>query len=178
MKTLAIANHEINAILPCCTNEGSRTQIHTAGRETIYCDVKVKTVVQRLALRQTIDLRSLKSAAAKLTKSAIWQPLVLAPDLVLVPLKVCKPTISGDATGGYFNFPQILSTRAAENRTWIKLRSGAEIPVLWKHSTVEEHLQRAHLAALAQNNHMQLFENLARFFMMHTAGAPQKNLTS
>lgn len=175
MNPVLRANGEINAIIPCYTPTGDHTKLYAADRRNIVRALKAKTVVQKLANRQTVDLRRLKSMTAAITKSTIWQPLVLAPDLVLVPLKVRKPKISGDATGGYFNFCQISSTRALSKSTVVQFKNGEEISVLWKQSTVESHLQRAHLASLSQGGQLLLLEKLAQFFVMHSLSGIQRS---
>lgn len=168
MKYAIQPNIEISALLPYYTPVGDSSLIYTAAGEKISVAVKIKTVIRQLASRQAIDLYQLKAKTAQLTKCTIWQTLVLAPDLVLVPLKIRKPKISGDATGGYFNFHQIKSTRSAANGTCVELKSGEKITVLWKTDTVDAHLQRAHLAALAQGNQQLFFENFTRSLIANT----------
>lgn len=168
MKYTLQPNDQISALLPCYTPLGDSTLIYTASGEKYSVAVKIKTVIRQLANRQAIDLCQLKARTAQLTKCTIWQTLVLAPDLVLVPLKIRKPKISGDATGGYFNFHQMKKIDSAANGTYVELKNGEKITVLWKRGTVDAHLQRAHLAALTQGNQQLFLEHFTRCLVANT----------
>lgn len=159
-------NTKIAAIIPEYTESGDQTILFLTDGTKIPINLKVATVVRRLANRQTIDLCSLKNKTAKITKCALWHPLVLAPDLVLVPVKIRKPKISGDVTGGYFNFHHMITVQEAANSTCIKLIGNHDIYALWKIATVYEHIQRAHFTLLATNKQNFVLENFAKYLLM------------
>lgn len=159
-------NSKIAAIQPEYTAIGDRTLLFLTDGTQIPINLKVATIIRRLANRQTIDLCSLKNKTAKITKCTLWHPLVLAPDLVLVPLKIRKPRISGDVTSGYINFHHIITVQKTTNDTCIKLIGNHEIHSLWKTSTVHEHMQRAQLAFLAMNKQNLMLESLAKYLLM------------
>lgn len=176
MRSLFNSNSEINLILPHYTDSGDQTKICAIDHTSTLLPLKVKTVIRKLANRQAVDLCRLKSTATGLTKAALWQPLVLAPDLVLVPLKVRKPRVNGDSTGGYFNFFQIKSVHPSAGHTIVQCKNGEEIHVLWKQNTVNDHLQRAHLAMLAQGSQALLIERFTQFVTMITLSGMQRIL--
>lgn len=155
-------NRQIVAIVPVYTKNGDESMVLTCNGQTLSLSLKAATIVRRLANRHTIDLCSLKNKTAKITRSTIWQPLVLAPDLVLVPVKIRKPKISGDTTGGYINFTAIQKIESAEIGSVLSLAGNHHVQTLWKRTTLYEHLQKAHLASLTltpQTITMQQFFN-------------------
>ena len=89
----------------------------------------------------------------------------MAPDLVLVPLKFRKPKFHGDSTIAYFNFYEIKDCFMLQNTTFIGFKNGFKLPVLWKKRTVDDHLQRAHLAALAQRKPIIPLLNIVDFLL-------------
>ncbi len=144
------SNQELAAVVPYYSPHGDSTQLFLTNGEIMTLPLKTATIVRRLAYRQTIDLLALKAKTTKIIQSTIWQPLVLAPDLVLTPLKMRKPKISGDATGGYINFQHILAVNALPNATQLQLTGDHSILCLWKLSTVQSHLQEAQLLFLTE----------------------------
>lgn len=159
-------NSKIAAILPQYTDSGDQTLLFFTDGMQVPINLKVATIVRRLANRETIDLSSLKNKTAKLTKCALWHPLVLAPDLVLVPIKIRKPKISGDVTSGYINLHHILAVQKTFENTCIQLVGNHEIKSLWKIATVHEHIQRAQLALLAMNKQNIVLENFAKYLLL------------
>lgn len=151
MNHILPTNNEIAAILPIYTASGNSTQLLLTNGEEVFSPFKAATIIRRLAYRQTIDLLALKAKATQITQSTIWQPLVLAPDLVLVPLKTRSPKISGDATGGYINFPHIVSIKSIEKSTRLHLTGNHFVTSLWKLTTVQMHLRQAHLFLLNES---------------------------
>ena len=145
-----IPNYQhIAAILPHYTSSGDITTIITMDGKQTSTNTRIRTVLRRLALSRAADLTALRKRTAKATGSAILQPLPLAPGLVLCPVKIRIPRITGDPSTGYVNFHAV--TGVAENTTLsyqaiVKLTGGTDIPVLWTSGTVKKHLQSAKLA--------------------------------
>lgn len=150
MNPLLPENNQILAIVPIYTATGEQTKLYTKSEQNFMYDVKSPTLIKHLAARQAVDLYYLKAKAAKLTKTALCQPLVLSPDLLLVPVKFRKPKVIRDSTIGYFNFHEIECSFNLTNTTFIGFKNGLSLPVLWTKQTVDNHLQKAHLTALAQ----------------------------
>ncbi len=159
-------NSKIAAILPEYTGAGDRTLLFLTDGTEVPLNLKVATVIRRLANRQTIDLCSLKSKTAKITNCTLWHPLVLAPDLVLVPIKIRKPKISGDVTSGYINFHHIVTVQKLSNTTCIRLIGNHDIHSLWKITTIQEHIQRAHLTFLAMHKQNIALESLTKYLLL------------
>lgn len=160
-------NSKIAAVVPQYTKHGDQTSIYLTDGTHITTSLKVATIIRHLANRQIIDLSSLKNKTKQITKCTLWHPLVLAPDLVLVPIKMRKPKISGDATGGYINFHHIKTVHEAMNCTCIKLIGEHEVCALWKITTVHEHIQRAHFTFLATNKPNFTFESFAKYLLVN-----------
>lgn len=178
MNYILPANNEIAAILPVYTASGNSTQLLLTSGEKVFLAFKAATIIRRLAYRQTIDLLALKAKSTQITQSTIWQPLVLAPDLVLVPLKTRNPKISGDATGGYINFHHIISMKANEKSTQLHLTGTHLVTSLWKLTTAQTHLRKARLLLLNESlqtmdKKQQLQDKLLRMWLKN----PSNNFT-
>lgn len=139
----------IAAIIPCYTATGDTTTIIATNGSQHANNTRIRTVLGRLARSRAIDLTALKRKAACATEHRIFQPLSLAPGLVLCPLKVRIPRVAGDTSIGYINFHAVTSVTVSHNKPYqstIKLTGGTELPVLWTPGTVKKHLQHARLA--------------------------------
>lgn len=139
----------IAAIVPCYTSQGDSTRIITTDG-TIYPDkALIRTVIRRLAASRATDLAILKKHASRVTRTAIMQPLPLAPGLVLCPLKLRIPRITGDASTGYVNFFAVTGISAECRPPYqaeLHLRGNTKLPVIWAKPTVEKHLEACPLA--------------------------------
>jgi len=139
----------IAAIIPSYTATGDTTTIIATDGGLRANKTRIRTVIKRLAHSRALDLTALKYKAACATENTILQPLLLAPGLVLCPLKVRIPLIPGDSSIGYINLHAIISVTTTHNKpsqSTIKLMGGTELPVLWTLATVKKHLQYARLA--------------------------------
>lgn len=139
---------QIAAIIPCYTQTGDSTIIITTKGSKLTLPVRVQTSIKRLARNHSTDLIALKQKTMNITNHALHQPLPLAPGLVLCPVKLRIPKISGDTTIGYINFHAALSITGAQNKPYhsiIKLAGGTDLPSLWQVSTVKAHFQDAKL---------------------------------
>lgn len=139
----------IAAIIPSYTPTGDTTTIIATNGSKVANSTRIRTVIKRLASSRATDLTALKRKAACATERTNLQPLSLAPGLVLCPLKVRIPRVSGDTSIGYINYHAVTSVIANTNKPYqctIKLTGGTELPVLWTPSTVKKHLQHARLA--------------------------------
>jgi len=143
------AYEHIAAIVPSYSPFGDQSAIISTDGLTSAVDNNVRTLIKRLARSSSTDLPALKARTAKLTNRAILQPLLLAPGLVLVPLKVRKPRVAGDTSTGYVNMHAVTGVKSTANkpyRSTLQLTGGAELPVLWSPATVNKQLQHARLA--------------------------------
>lgn len=141
--------HHIAAIIPHYTSSGDTTTIITVDGKQTSTNTRIRTVLRRLAHSRAADLTALKQRTASSTGRVILQPLPLAPGLVLCPVKIRIPRVTGDTSTGYVNFHAVKSV--AENADFsyqaiVKLTGGTNIPVLWTRDTVKKHLQSARIA--------------------------------
>lgn len=142
------SNESICAVLPAYTDSGDYTKLLTLEEERLL-PVKATTIISKLARRQAVDLYTLKEKTSRLTNMRIWQPLVFAPNLVLAPIKVRKPKVAGDITGGYISFLHINEIKSVQAGTELTLCGNHKVTSLWQKATIENHLQKAHLAFLS-----------------------------
>lgn len=144
------AHARIAAIIPCYNTAGDSTTVFATDGSVTCLSSRVRAVIQRLAKSRAIDLATLRSQIRTLTERTNLEPLPLAPGLVLVPVKVRRPRIAGDATTGYINFHAINTVSTSTKKpyqTTITLSGKTEIPVLWTTATVNRQLALARLAA-------------------------------
>lgn len=173
-------NEMICAVLPLYTERGDYTKLLTLnGKYTL--PVKASTIIYRLARRQAVDLYALKEKTSRLTNMRIWQPLIIASDLALTPVKIRKPKIAGDMTSGYINFLHITEMKAMQAGTELSLCGGHKVTSLWRKNTIENHLQKTHLAFLSfsrQNSAHKAFlkDKLFRIWLENGSDDPEKLL--
>lgn len=139
----------IAAIIPCYDETGDTTKIFITDGSARTSPTRIRTVVRRLALSRAMDLIALKKRSAHATQRAIMQPLPLAPGLLLCPVKVRTPLVSGDTSTGYVNYYAVKGVEVRLQKPYqsiIRLSGGTDIPVLWTKSTVNRYLQYSQLA--------------------------------
>ncbi|QJW48200.1 hypothetical protein HA075_22330 [bacterium BFN5] len=139
----------IAAILPRYSTQGDHAVvISTDGLSTCTAN-SVRTLIKRLARSRSTDLVALRAHTARATQRSILQPLPLAPGLVLVPVKVRQPRISGDNCTGYVNLHAITAVTTCKQqpyRSTLSLAGNTEVPALWSTTTINRQLQCARLA--------------------------------
>ncbi|MBP2636904.1 MAG: hypothetical protein H6Q72_2811 [Firmicutes bacterium] len=141
---------KIAAIVPCYNATGDSTVIYSADGTTTILASRTRTVIQRLARSQAVDLAALRARTRSVTERTNLEPLPLAPGLILVPVKIRRPRIAGDSTTGYINLHTIAGVCQNTKKpyqTTITLSGKTEIPVLWTPATVNRQLALARLAA-------------------------------
>ena len=141
---------KIAAIVPCYTATGDSTILYSADGITTVLNSRVRTVIQRLARSRAVDLTALRAKTRAVTERTNLEPLPLAPNLILVPFKVRRPRVAGDATTGYINLHAIASVCPNTKKpyqTTLTLSGKTEISVLWTVGTINRQLALARLAA-------------------------------
>lgn len=149
MNEQLLLNDSIAAIIPCYTAVGDTTSIITTQGNRETTNLRIRTIITRLARSRAMDLAALKQKATVITGHTLLQPLSLAPGLVLCPIKLRSPRVSGDTSTGYINLHAVLSITSSNNKPYhslIKLTGGTELFTLWKPNTVKKQLQYAKLA--------------------------------
>lgn len=145
----------IAAIIPCYCPSGDTTCIILVDGRSNTSHLRIRTIVKQLALSQSADLGALKKKVCSVTQCAIMTPLPLAPGLVLCPIKVRRPRISGDTSTGYVNYYAITGVAKSNTSPYqavISLTGGMKVPALWSVATINRHLHSARLT-LAQTPH-------------------------
>lgn len=139
----------IAAILPCYSQTVDTTKIITTDGISNTTEIHIRTVVRKIALSRATDLVALKKRTASATQRAIFQPLPLTAGLVLCPVKVRTPRVTGDTSTGYINYYAVRGVEKHGKTPYqaiISLAGGVKIPVLWTTATINKHLQDARLA--------------------------------
>jgi hypothetical protein len=157
-----LPNDQIAAIIPSYTPHGDQAVIISTTGKSTPTGTTIHTVIKRLARSSTTDLIALRAYTAQITQRAILQPLPLAPGLVLVPVKVRQPKISGDTCTGYVNLLAITAVTNNQQppyRSTLILTGGTELPVVWSTVTIHRHLQHARLVMNQAANRQTLREN-------------------
>lgn len=141
-------DQEIAALIPCYTETGDSTRILTTSGLTLTLPVRPRAVLNRIAHRRATDLAALRHITSLKTQRSILQPLPLAPNLLLIPIKVRTPRVTGDTCTGYINYYAILSTAPCQEspvHTVLTLTGGHNIGTLWTPVTINRYLQFARL---------------------------------
>lgn len=140
----------IAAILPHYTASGDTTKIITTDGQTISTNLRLKSVLRRVAATHAVDLVHLRRNVGRATGRAIHQPLPLTPKAMLIPVKVRKPKIAGDTCTGYLNYYSVrdIHVRESDQRySTVLLAGGAEVDILWSAKTVKLCMTSAKLAS-------------------------------
>lgn len=151
MRNLPV-DREIAAIVPAYSERGDGSLLYRRDGSCQRLPVKVETVLRALIERKCEDLHLLRKWAQGYTRVKLWAPLAISWELVLVPFKMRRPRVSGDATMGYCSFTQITELQVAGRQTILSLRSGQTLPVLWSFLTANEHLKNAFLMQAMMTN--------------------------
>lgn len=141
---------QIAAIIPCYTDNGDSTTLFTFDGRAACFSCRSRAVLQRLLKSLAIDLTALRRRVRGLTERTNLEPLPLSAGLVLVPLKVRRPRISGDATIGYINLyavDKVCASAAKPYQATVTLSGRHELPLLWTAATINRQLALARLAA-------------------------------
>lgn len=152
MKPVLPEQETIAALLPQYTGSGDSTVIFTNDGQMHTAELRLRSVINRLARNKAIDLRALKNNCARSTQRSILQPIAMSAELLLFPIKVRTPRIPGDPCFGYINYYVVEKVAALSGKPgWsaITLTSGQAIQSLWSVETVLRYLQLSRLAAYA-----------------------------
>ena len=143
-------DQEIAALIPCYTETGDSTRILTTNGLALTLPVRPRAVLNRIARRRATDLAALRHITSLKTQRSILQPLPLAPNLLLIPIKVRTPRVTGDTCTGYINYYTVLGTaprQESQVHTVLTLTGGHNIDTLWTPVTINRYLQLARLTA-------------------------------
>lgn len=141
---------DIAALVPCYTKNGDCTRLLTTSGSTLSLPVRSRAVLHRLARSRATDLAALRHITAVKTQRSILQPLPLAPGLLLIPVKVRTPRITGDTCTGYCNYYAVNAIAPCQGHpvhTTLTLTGGHSITALWTPATIRRYLQLARLTA-------------------------------
>ncbi|WP_312518618.1 hypothetical protein [Anaerospora sp.] len=143
-------DQEIAALIPCYTATGDSTRVLTASGLTLTLPVRPRAVLNRIARRRATDLAALRHITSLKTQRSILQPLPLAPHLLLIPVKVRTPRVTGDTCTGYINYYTVVGAKSCQDppvHTVLTLTGGHTIGTLWTPVTINRYLQLARLTA-------------------------------
>ncbi|BEU86667.1 hypothetical protein TAMA11512_01310 [Selenomonas sp. TAMA-11512] len=150
----------ITAILPAYTEKGDATRILLSTGEEVLLAVRTKRALELLAARHCQSLELLRRWGRRHVNGMNGLALAMAPELVLLPLRVRAPRVRGDATLGFINVALgEVRLRPVEMGTELILPTGQPIRSLWQAATVRRHLLSARLLA-----HQREAEAAAVFF--------------
>lgn len=120
--------------------------------EVITCDGvaaiyphTVRWAIKRMALYYGIDLDAVKKHYKQMLNIKYNLPVPLAVDMILMPVKVRKPVVSGDSATGFINILQIDDVYEEQGKAYIKFRSGQGMLVLQSINTVRAHIKEANM---------------------------------
>ncbi|WP_312562866.1 hypothetical protein [Anaerospora sp.] len=143
-------DQEIAALVPCYTATGDSTQLFTTSGLTLTLPVRPRAVLNRITRRRATDLAALRHITSLKTQRSILQPLPLAPHLLLIPVKVRTPRVTGDTCTGYINYYTVVGAKPCQDppvHTVLTLTGGHTIGTLWTPVTINRYLQLALLTA-------------------------------
>lgn len=156
---------EIAAILPEYSSSGDTVFILTRSGAKLPAGLRIKSVLQRLARSQNIDLALLRENTGKILGKSLQQPLKICPELLLIPVKVRKPKIAGDTSTGYINYFAVKDLTARQDSTagsTVCLCSGQTISVLWSPTTLKRNLKQAELLLSPKPQEQREVDSIAR----------------
>ena len=138
----------IAALLPTYTSEGDATRLLLVTGEEVLLGVRRRRVLEVLAARHCQSLVLLRQWGGHRVSGKNALALAMAPELVLLPLRVRIPKVRGDATLGFINVALgDVELHPTEAGTELLLPSGQRLASLWQLTTVRRHLIAARLLA-------------------------------
>lgn len=136
---------EIEAALPeYVDGEGDAVRLLLADGTEQLVRARLRTVLECLARRHCQALPLLRAWAKERTAISQTAPLAIAAELVLVPFRVRRPCLKGDAAMGVVNAMHARLTRS-EEAAEVELSCGRRIRALWGRDTLAAHLRAAEI---------------------------------
>lgn len=128
--------------------KGDGTEIFLRTGQRLWLGKHIRTVRTALARYYGVDIVALRRKYGPLLARSGSLPLPLAPRLILVPLRLRRPRLKGDAAFGYVSYHDIKGVRetaGGPSPTLLRLTSGTELPVLSQRRLVVQHLGAARM---------------------------------
>lgn len=138
----------VAAIIPVYKESGDETMVIYQDGSHDTVPLKVRTVINRLAKLYSLDLIQLKKKTEGITQRSLYNPIVMSPSVILVPVKTRKPRVIGDRTLSYINLPavkKISPSTVADCKSQIKLAGDYTAECLWTPATVRKRFNEAEL---------------------------------
>lgn len=138
----------VAAIFPVYKENGDETMVIYQDGSHDTVPLKVRTVINRLAKLYSLDLLQLKKKTEGITQRSLYNPIVMSPSVILVPVKTRKPRVTGDSTLSYINLPtvkKISPSTVPDCRSQIKLTDNYAAECLWTPATVRKRFKEAEL---------------------------------
>lgn len=149
-----IRDRNIAAVLPRYTNYGDRTVIIDAGGREIEYAAKPNTILGKIGARCCKDLRLMRIWAGEVTYQRMWVPLAFSWELLLIPLRIRRAKVNGDATIGYFNFVHINYLEEMDGQLYLVMENEQIFHVLWNPTTAKKRLKDAALIHALLTHHL------------------------
>lgn len=139
---------QITAIIPMYRQEGDVSLIVYRDGRTEVKPCQVRAVLCQIARQFCIDLPLIKKKAGAVASRSLYNPLLLNPELLLVPLKTRRPRVPRDNTLAYINSVSVTNISKSNTppyRTNILLAGGYQLKSLWTLPTIKKHIRTAEL---------------------------------
>jgi len=135
---------QIAAFAPSYVNgKGQGLEIYFRDGTVGWQGVSLHSFIRRLARVFTVNVREARLLHAPLVGQKNLIPLVLAPFLIYVPIKVRTPLISGDPAYGYFRLRSVLQVAQISGSSELLLEGGQQVSVIQSARTVRTRLRSA-----------------------------------
>ncbi len=138
---------EIAAVLPCYHNEGGNaTEMVFINDQPAVIHRTVKTVIKNLARTCTVDLKAAREKYGEMLGCKRAVPLVLAPEMIFMVVKVRETISRNDASRGYINYFAVTDATKTEEGTCSKvvLKNGREVTCYHSIRNLNNHIRNCH----------------------------------
>lgn len=121
---------------------GNVTKVVTVSGDETIVNRTAKSVLRRLARHYGVDIKAVKAKYARSIGHYKGIPLAMAPELILISVKVREPLVRGDGGLAYINLRCIKSFRADNTQgVNILLKNGITLKGLCSSATFQKHMR-------------------------------------
>lgn len=142
----------VAALEPVYGEEGGNyTRVYTTCGRVIPVTRRIKTVLQNQVGSYGLSITALRKKFGCSFGQTLYQPLPLAPGVVLVSAKMRQPLVGSDGATGYINACAVETIEKAAGfnpavRCLVRLKGGHTLPSYLSPAVLQKRLNHGHLA--------------------------------
>ncbi len=161
MREMLPNDEDIAAIEPIYSERGDVTRIYLAHGGERVVDAEVRAVLRALASRHDKTVELMRRHAERYTHRRLYNPLAASAGLVLVPVKMRRPRVKGDAALGHVNVAALHEVAGDGSGSVISIGAGRRLRTPWSLRTTHRHIEEA------EHMRSDMVREMCEYFVKH-----------